>query len=159
MTAYLDTPIGRLSVDGDGGAITKVRWIAPEIGDPLAPDGDPLVEEARRQLQAYFDRKLTVFDLPLQPKGTEAERKIWQVMCKIPYGQTMTYGEMTLAVGRDPRQGDARDIGKACGANPIPVIIPCHRVMAAGGRMGGYSGRGGTETKRRLLAFEGALLL
>lgn len=159
MTAYLDTPIGRLSVDADGGAVTKVRWIAPDVGDPLAPDGDPVVEEARRQLQAYFDRKLTVFDLPLLPSGTEAEKQIWQVMCKIPYGQTMTYGEMTVAVGRDPRQGDARDIGKACGANPIPVIIPCHRVMAAGGRMGGYSGRGGTETKRKLLAFEGALLL
>ncbi|MGE0420817.1 MAG: methylated-DNA--[protein]-cysteine S-methyltransferase [Reyranellaceae bacterium] len=159
MTAYLDTPIGRLSVDADGGAVTKVRWIAPDVGDPLAPDGDPVVEEARRQLQAYFDRKLTMFDLPLLPKGTEAEKQIWQVMCKIPYGQTMTYGEMTVAVGRDPRQGDARDIGKACSANPIPVIIPCHRVMAAGGRMGGYSGRGGTETKRKLLAFEGALLL
>ena len=159
MTAYLDTPVGRLSIDGDGSAITKVRWIAPNVGDPQAPDGDLIVEEARRQLQAYFERKLKVFDLPLLPKGTADEKAIWQVMCKIPYGGTMTYGEMTVAVGRDPRQGDARDIGKACGANPIPVIIPCHRVMAAGGKMGGYSGRGGTETKRKLLAFEGALLL
>lgn len=159
MTAYLDTPIGRLSIDGDGAAITKVRWIAPTVGDPLAHDDDPIVAEAQRQLQAYFERRLQVFDLPLAPRGSEAEKRIWRVMCSIPYGQTMTYGEMTLAVGRDPRQGDARDIGKACGANPIPVIIPCHRVMAAGGRMGGYSGRGGTETKRRLLAFEGALLL
>ena len=159
MTAYLDTPVGRLSVDGDGSAITKVRWVASDAGDPSIPDGDPIVEEARRQLQAYFERKLKVFDLPLLPKGTEAEKEIWQVMCKIPYGGTMTYGEMTVAVGRDPRLGDARDIGKACGANPIPVIIPCHRVMAAGGKMGGYSGRGGTETKRKLLAFEGALLL
>lgn len=159
MTAYLETPVGRLSVEGDGSAITKVRWVAPDTGDPLVPDGDAIVEEARRQLRAYFDRKLKAFDLPLLPKGTAAEKQIWNVMCKIPYGGTMTYGEMTMAVGRDPRQGDARDIGKACGANPIPVIIPCHRVMAAGGRMGGYSGRGGTETKRRLLAFEGALLL
>jgi methylated-DNA-[protein]-cysteine S-methyltransferase len=159
MTAYLDTPIGRLSIEGDGGAITKVRWIASDVGDPSIPDGDPVVEEARRQLRAYFDRTLKVFDLPLEPKGTAAEKDIWQVMCKIPYGGTMTYGEMTLAVGRDPKLGDARDIGKACGANPIPVIIPCHRVMAAGGKMGGYSGRGGTETKRKLLAFEGALLL
>jgi methylated-DNA-[protein]-cysteine S-methyltransferase len=159
MTVYLATPVGRLSVDGDGGAITKVRWVAPDAGDPSMSDGDPVVEEARRQLQAYFERKLKAFDLPLAPKGTEAEKEIWQVMCKIPYGGTMTYGEMTVAVGRDPRLGDARDIGKACGANPIPVIIPCHRVMAAGGKMGGYSGRGGTETKRKLLAFEGALLL
>jgi methylated-DNA-[protein]-cysteine S-methyltransferase len=159
MTAYLDTPVGRLSVEGDGGAITKVRWIAPDTGDPSIPDSDSIVEEARRQFRAYFDRKLKVFDLPLLPKGTAAEKRIWQVMCKIPYGGTMTYGEMTVAVGGDPRQGDARDIGKACGANPIPVIIPCHRVMAAGGKMGGYSGRGGTETKRKLLAFEGALLL
>jgi methylated-DNA-[protein]-cysteine S-methyltransferase len=159
MTAYLDTPVGRLAIAGDGQAITTVRWIAPDVGDPQVADGDPIVEEARRQLRAYFDRQLKVFDLPLLPMGTEAEKKIWHVMCKIPYGGTMTYGEMTRAVGGDPKAGDARDIGKACGANPIPVIIPCHRVMAAGGRMGGYSGRGGTETKRRLLAFEGALLL
>lgn len=159
MTAYLDTPVGRLSVEGDGTAITKVRWIAADAGDQPIPVGDPVVEEARRQLRAYFDRKLKAFDLPLLPKGTEAEKEIWQVMCKIPYGETMTYGEMTVAVGRDPKVGDARAIGQACGANPIPVIIPCHRVMAAGGKMGGYSGRGGTETKRKLLAFEGALLL
>lgn len=159
MTAYLDTPIGRLSVEGDGSAITKVRWVAPGVGDPSVPDGDPVVEAAIHQLRAYFDRKLKAFDLPLLPNGTEAEKQIWQVMCRIPYGGTMTYGEMTVAVGRDPRQGEARNIGKACGANPIPVIIPCHRVMAAGGKMGGYSGRGGTETKRKLLAFEGALLL
>lgn len=159
MTVYLDTPVGRLSVAGDGQAITKVRWVAPDVGDPQAVDGDPIVEEARRQLRAYFDRQLKRFDLPLLPKGTEAEKKIWHVMRNIPYGATMTYGEMAVAVGGDPKAGDARDIGKACGANPIPVIIPCHRVMAAGGRMGGYSGRGGIETKRKLLAFEGALLL
>lgn len=159
MTAYLDTPVGRLAIAGDGQAITKVRWVAPDVGDPQAAASDLIVEEARRQLRAYFERQLKIFDLPLLPKGTEAEKKIWQVMRNIPYGGTMTYGEMTVAVGGDPKAGDARDIGKACGANPIPVIIPCHRVMAAGGRMGGYSGRGGTETKRKLLAFEGALLL
>lgn len=159
MTVFLDTPVGRLSVDSNGQAITKVRWVAPDAGDPRAGDGDPIAEEARRQLGAYFDRRLKVFDLPLLPNGTEAEKAIWQIMRRIPYGGTMTYGDMTVAVGGDPKTGDARDIGKACGANPIPVIIPCHRVMAAGGRMGGYSGRGGTETKRKLLAFEGALLL
>lgn len=152
VRACVDSPVGPLEVEATRDAIVAVRWV-----DNCAADAEPadrLLAEARRQLQAYFDRRLTVFDLPLAPSGSAFERDVWRLMCDIPYGGSMTYGDMAAATG-----GAARAVGAACGANPIPVIIPCHRVLGAGGRMTGYSGRGRVETKRWLLVHEGALLL
>ena len=91
-------------------------------------------------------------DLPMQPAGTAFQRRVWQAMLDIPYGHTRTYGELTESAG-----GVARAVGVACGANPIPILIPCHRVVAQNG-LGGYSGDGGVETKVALLRLEGALL-
>jgi len=148
----VDSPVGALEVEATREAIIAVHWV--DDATAVEPAGRGLLHEAARQLDAYFARRLMSFDLPLAPAGSPFERDVWRLMCDIPYGDTMTYGEMAHAVG-----GVARVVGYACGANPIPVIIPCHRVLGAGNRMVGYSGRGRVETKRWLLVHEGKLLL
>jgi methylated-DNA-[protein]-cysteine S-methyltransferase len=148
----LPSPVGGLAVEATDRAIVAVHWIKGDADDAVNDGG--LLAEARSQLLAYFAGRLTAFDLPLAPTGSPFERDVWRRMCDIPHGRTMTYGEMADAVG-----GVARAVGTACGSNPIPVIIPCHRVLGAGNRMVGYSGRGRVETKRWLLVHEGALLL
>ena len=149
----LDSPLGKLTIQERDGAIVALNW-GELKGTGEAPQSAVLVE-AKRQLEAYFAGTLKDFDLPLAGAGSDFERRVWQRMCAIPYGQTLTYGQMAKEVGG----GDPRAVGTACGSNPIPILVPCHRVMAAGGSMGGYSGRGGLETKSKLLALEGALLL
>lgn len=151
-TLKVDTPVGGLVVEATDDIIIAVRWIDGGADDAVGDSG--LLAEARRQLKAYFAGRLKQFDLPLAPAGSSFERDVWRQMCDIPYGGIMTYGEMAQAVG-----GVARAVGGACGANPIPVIIPCHRVLGAGNRMVGYSGRGWVETKRWLLVHEGAMLV
>jgi methylated-DNA-[protein]-cysteine S-methyltransferase len=147
------SPVGALTVRERAGRIVSVGW-SDRAPDPARDDATPLLEAAAQQLNAYFYCGLRNFDLPLAPAGSEFERAVWDQMLRIPYGQTRSYGEVARAVG-----GEARAVGGACGSNPIPIIIPCHRVLAADGRSGGYSGRGGIETKHFLLALEGATLL
>ena len=108
-----------------------------------------LLAEAAAQLDAYFAGKLTRFDLPLAPSGSPFETRVWTAMQAIPYGETRVYGDLAELVGSAPRA-----VGRACGSNPIPIVIPCHRVLAKTG-LGGYSGAGGLATKRHLLALEG----
>ena len=112
------------------------------------PDGNRAAAEARTQLHAYFDGDLSRFDLPLAPVGTPYRRRVWEALRSIPYGETRSYAEIARIAG-----GSARSAGQASGANPVPIIIPCHRVLASGG-LGGYSGGDGLETKRALLAIE-----
>ena len=140
----LDSPVGRLTVSSNGGAIVEIAW-------KDAPEGPetPLLTEARRQLEAYFAGRLKAFDLPLRPAGSAFDLRVWAAMQQIPHGQTRRYGELAMEVGSGPRA-----IGGACGRNPIPIVIPCHRVLASGG-LGGYSGGAGLATKRALLALEG----
>ena len=107
-----------------------------------------------RQIEAYFAGKLKQFDLPLRAEGTPFRKKVWQALREVPYGQTRSYGEIAREVDSAPRA-----VGGACGANPIPILIPCHRVIGAGGRMTGYSGGEGIETKLALLRLEGYRLL
>lgn len=149
----LNSPLGRLAVREVDGHIVSVSWIDDDDAAGVAPP-TPLLLRAAQQLDAYFYCGLKQFDLPLAPAGSPLERAVWEAMLKIPYGQTRSYGEIARAV-----DGMARAVGAACGSNPIPIIIPCHRVLAADGRSGGYSGRGGTDTKHFLLALEGATLL
>jgi methylated-DNA-[protein]-cysteine S-methyltransferase len=143
----LDSPVGRLVIAERDGAIIAIGW-----GDD--PDGEetPLLAEARRQIAAYFAGDLRRFDLPLAPQGSPHEQRVWAAMRLIPYGGTRSYGELAFTIGSGPRA-----IGRACGKNPIPIVIPCHRVLAKGG-LGGYSGGQGLPTKRMLLALEGAAL-
>ena len=113
-----------------------------------------MLKEARRQLERYFARKLKPFDLPLAGRGTDFQKSVWKMMREIPYGETATYGGMAMALGSGPRA-----VGMACGRNPIPIIVPCHRVLGSGGKEGGFSGGQGLPTKRKLLALEGVVLL
>ena len=140
------SPVGSLALTEEDGAIVSVAW-----SDGSGGNGSPLLAEAARQLEAYFAGELTSFDLPLRPAGSTFEQRVWTAMRRIPYGSTQCYGELAAAIG-----SAARAVGGACGRNPIPIVIPCHRVLARTG-LGGYSGRGGLATKQTLLSLEGAL--
>jgi methylated-DNA-[protein]-cysteine S-methyltransferase len=142
----IPSPIGDLTIEEQGDAIVAINWASRPAGN-----GSPLLAEAARQLQAYFDGKLSHFDLPLAPTGSPFEKRVWSAMQKIPYGETRCYGDLAADISSAPRP-----VGRACGHNPIPIVIPCHRVLAKSG-LGGYSGAGGLDTKQALLRLEGAL--
>jgi len=148
-TLTIPSPLGALTIEERGDAIVAVHWGRAPKEAPT-----PLLQEAARQLGEYFAGARRDFDLPLNPGGSPLEQAVWAAMARIPYGQTRSYGEIASEVGDTPQS-----VGSACGSNPIPVIIPCHRVLAAQGRLGGYSGAGGTKTKTTLLVLEGALLV
>lgn len=141
--AVFHSPFGLFSVVEENGLITRLDW-SSRRSDPTA-----LLREACRQLDEYFAGERTVFDLPLD-FGTGFQEQMRRAMFAIPFGQTRTYGELAKTLGRP-----AQAIGQACGANPIPIFIPCHRVLAASG-LGGFSAPGGVETKIALLKLEGA---
>ncbi|WP_417678652.1 methylated-DNA--[protein]-cysteine S-methyltransferase [Roseibium sp.] len=142
--ASLQTPVGPLAVTVEGEAVTRLTWDSRTEDAPCA-----LLDEALTQLRAYFDGRLKTFDLPLAPKGNDLHQAVFKAMLDIPYGQTRTYGDVAKELGTF-----GQPVGQACGANPIPVIIPCHRILAATG-LGGYSGSGGLDTKIALLKMEG----
>ncbi len=144
-TAVIESPVGSIGIAERDGWIVKVTWSVGEEGEPT-----PLLAEATRQLKAYFDRDLREFDLPLAPAGNEFQQAVCRAMSAIPYGEIRTYGD--IAKDLDTY---GQPVGQACGANPIPVIIPCHRVLSANG-LGGFSGAGGVETKIALLRHEDA---
>ena len=144
----IESPVGPLTITAEDDSITAVDF-GP--GGGPSPNGGALAEAAR-QLTEYFAGARRVFDLPVAPEGTTFRLKVWAAMQAIPYGQTRSYGDLARDLDSAPRA-----IGGACGANPIPLIIPCHRVVGAGGALGGFSGGAGCDTKRRLLALEGAL--
>jgi methylated-DNA-[protein]-cysteine S-methyltransferase len=133
-----------LSVHERDGAIVRLDWSTDGGGK------SSLLNAALDQLRAYFAGELQVFDLPLQVDGSDFQRAVCDAMSAIPFGETRTYGDIARDLG-----GAAQPVGNACGANPIPVIIPCHRVLGANG-LGGFSGAGGVETKVKLLKHEGA---
>ncbi len=140
----LETPFGPLCITAEDDALIRVTWeTAP------APKETPTLAEAVRQLKAYVAGKLTAFDLPLRVHGHDLQQRVCAAMLDIPYGETRTYGEIATDVS-----ASAQAVGQACGRNPIPIIIPCHRVMGAGGKLVGFSGAGGVETKVALLRHE-----
>jgi methylated-DNA-[protein]-cysteine S-methyltransferase len=152
----LPTPIGTLVLSGDDRALTGVllpgsglrspRPTAPEVARDAVRGP---VREAARQLDQYFAGKRRSFDVPLALDGTPFQEQVWLALAEIPYGETISYAELARWVGRPQA---FRAVGQANGANPIPIILPCHRVVAADGTIGGYGG--GLPTKRRLLALE-----
>jgi methylated-DNA-[protein]-cysteine S-methyltransferase len=139
----LHTPIGDTSVSEDDGAIVAIDW---GWGSQQSPTH--LLRRAHQQLDAYFDGDLTEFDLPLAPIGTAYQQRVWRALCAIPYGATRSYLDIAHTAGGSPRS-----VGQANGNNPIPIVIPCHRVLATT-HIGGYSGGDGLPTKRWLLALE-----
>ena len=156
----IESPVGPLTITAEDEKITAVDFgagrassqgLARETCAGPSPNGGVLAEAAR-QLTEYFTGTLREFTLPLAPSGTSFRLKVWAAMQAIPYGQTRSYGDLARALDSAPRA-----VGGACGANPIPLIIPCHRVVGAGGTLGGFSGGAGCDTKRQLLALERAL--
>ncbi|MEU8239300.1 methylated-DNA--[protein]-cysteine S-methyltransferase [Actinoplanes missouriensis] len=143
----VDSPIGPLGVVAEGDLVVGVRF-----GARPGPDAE---HPAARELRAYFAGELTDFTVPVEMRGgSEFERAVWGEIAKIPYGEMITYGAIATALG-DP--GAARAVGTACNHNPVPVIVPCHRVVGAGGKMVGFGG--GLDRKRKLLELEARVAL
>ena len=145
----LHTPLGEVTISEDGGVIVALDW-----GRGRDQEATPLLREACDQLQKYFDGKRMSFDLPLAPEGSDFQKRVWAALCAIPPGETRSYADVARTIGSAPRA-----VGGANGANPIPLFIPCHRVIAADGSLGGYSGADGPATKRYLLDHESRALL
>lgn len=141
----VSTQFGDLTLTEEAGAIIALDWTRV-----AHDDHSELLDAAAAQVTAYADGTLETFDVPLHVKGTDFQRDVCTAMSAIPFGYTRTYGEIAKELGVP-----AQAVGQACGGNPIPVIIPCHRVMGAKG-LTGFSGRGGVETKVALLRHEGA---
>jgi methylated-DNA-[protein]-cysteine S-methyltransferase len=148
LTRWIDSPIGGLRIHASAGLVTAIAF------DASVPRGtrraDPLLDRAERQLGEYFAGERTEFDLPLAHDGTEFQRKVWSELQRIPYGETASYGDIARRLGYEP--GISRAVGAANGANPIPIVVPCHRVIGSDGSLTGYAG--GLERKKTLLDLE-----
>lgn len=161
MTTYYllhDSPLGELLLVCNGEAITDLhitagKYVPPVRSDWRRDEDHPVLQQARRELEAYFAGKLRTFSVPLAPRGTDFQMHAWAALSRIPYGETRSYGQQAQAIGR-PKA--VRAVGAANGKNPIGIIVPCHRVIGADGRMTGYAG--GLENKEFLLKLEGSAL-
>jgi methylated-DNA-[protein]-cysteine S-methyltransferase len=150
--AYFDSPVGRLLLAGDPRGLTLVRFPGERGAVRPAADwrrDDGVFSEAIEQLDEYFAGERREFSLPLQPVGTPFQKTVWSALRSIPYGATVSYGELARRIGRPSA---SRAVGAANGANPLPIIVPCHRVIGADRSLTGFGG--GLETKRFLLALE-----
>ena len=156
MTTYytfLDTPIGSLLLAGEGRHLTRVGFARdgePEAPHPMWVRDDVRFESAKAQLLDYFSGNRREFELDLLPQGTEFQKKVWKTLLSIPYGETRSYGWLANEIGNPAA---SRAVGAANGANPIPIIVPCHRVIGASGALTGFGG--GLPVKKFLLELEG----
>ena len=155
MWTVMDSPVGELRITEHDGAVTAIEFAPfrpPGDGAPRGERDDacPVLAEAVRQLRAYFARELTDFDLPLAPAGSDFQQRVWKELRTIGYGETASYGQIAVRLGHT--NAASRAVGLANGRNPIPVVIPCHRVIGADGTLTGYAG--GLDRKRLLLALE-----
>jgi methylated-DNA-[protein]-cysteine S-methyltransferase len=160
MTTYyimIDSPIDPLLITTDGRSLTRLYMDAHKNGETVQSgwvrdDEHPVLKETKRQLEAYFAGELTDFDLPLAPAGTGFQQRVWKELLKIGHGETQSYGEIARRLG-EPNA--SRAVGLANGSNPISIVIPCHRVIGANGKLTGYGG--GLPRKAALLDFEKAV--
>jgi methylated-DNA-[protein]-cysteine S-methyltransferase len=157
VATRLESPLGELVITASDAGLTAVWFPGPDL-PAVQPDGGrrsatAVLARAREQLAEYFAGSRTAFDLPLAPAGTAFQRRVWDALRTIPYGATLSYSELARRLG-DPRA--TRAVGAANGKNPIPIIVPCHRVIGARGELTGFGG--GLERKRWLLEHEGALM-
>lgn len=154
MWTLVDSPVGPLRLVERDGAITGIDFEPYDYADGrLHGDRDdehPLLAECARQLAAYFAGELTGFDLPLAPAGSDFQQRVWEALRGIRYGETATYGAVAVRLGLTPAA--SRAVGLANGRNPIPIVIPCHRVIGANGTLTGYAG--GLDRKQLLLSLE-----
>jgi methylated-DNA-[protein]-cysteine S-methyltransferase len=148
----IDSPVGPLQLVADDGGVRRIDFVNgrnPVEFDPQwHEDGEPF-RETIRQLRAYFAGELETFDLTLAPEGTPFQLSVWDRLCEIPFGETISYGELARRVGNP---NASRAVGLANGSNPIPIVIPCHRVIGSNGKLTGYGG--GLPIKEKLLALE-----
>lgn len=150
ISAVHQSPVGELTLYSDGVALTGIEFEDPKYPLEPAPRGDDkILGQARRELDAYFAGKLTAFNVALAPRGTPFQQQVWTALRKIPYGATRSYGQQAQAIG-SPKA--SRAVGLANGKNPIPIIVPCHRVIGASGSLTGFGG--GLERKKFLLDLE-----
>jgi len=158
MWTEIESPVGPLRIVAHGGAITAIEFTPyrPPAGRPLGErnDDDPLLVGAVQQLTAYFSRDLKEFDLPLAPQGSDFQQRVWEQLLGVGYGETATYGEIAHRLGKS--NAASRAVGLANGQNPIPIVIPCHRIIGADGTLTGYAG--GLERKQTLLGIEQEVL-
>jgi methylated-DNA-[protein]-cysteine S-methyltransferase len=154
MWTVIDSPIGPLRLVEQAGAITAIEFspFREQDGRPRGDrnDASPVLLEAARQLGEYFERRRTTFDLPLAPSGTAWQQAVWAQLALIGFGETASYGEIAARLGKS--NAASRAVGVANGANPIPIVIPCHRVIGANGTLTGYAG--GIDRKQTLLELE-----
>lgn len=155
---YYDTKIGRLGIREDGESITHIYFREPNVEveieqNRLLLEESDLIKMAYIQLSEYIEGQRKQFDLPLDPKGTEFQRKVWKELTKIPYGETRSYKEVAIAIGNEKA---SRAVGMANNKNPIPIVIPCHRVVGSNKKLVGYAG--GLDLKEKLLSLEGILV-
>lgn len=146
---FYQTQLGRIGIEEENGSLRNVYFHNETLPDNLAIRETPLLQEAARQLNAYLAGSLKSFSLPLAPSGTVFRQKIWQLLCEIPYGETVSYKDIAIAAGNPKAM---RAVGQANNKNPIPIFIPCHRVIGANGQLVGYGG--GLDIKVQLLALE-----
>jgi methylated-DNA-[protein]-cysteine S-methyltransferase len=150
--AVIDAPFGKVGIRVDEKSVREIVYLPGDT--PGIDSDDPLTREAAAQIRAYFHQPSMRFDLPLDTAGTAFQQRVWRGICGIAAGQTWTYGQLAREIGSVPRA-----VGQACGSNPLPIVIPCHRVVAAGG-IGGFAHHPGEgfyrNVKRWLLAHEGA---
>ncbi len=151
------SPIGSLRLAADADGLCAIGF--PPLRDPAPPPGETwregrsqILDVAALQLREYFDGRRNTFDLPLSPRGTGFQRRVWNELVRIPYGQTISYGELARRIGQ---QSASRAVGAANGRNPLPIVVPCHRVIGASGALTGFSA--GLPIKAFLLRLEGAL--
>ncbi len=134
------SPLGVLELCAAGGCLLRLRFLPHAVPDATPTAG--VLAAAAAQLRAYFARELRTFALPLEPPGSDFQRRVWRALRKVPFGATVSYGELARRIGRP---GAARAVGAALAANPLPILIPCHRVIAADGSIGGFSGPSGAK--------------
>ena len=152
--SYYDSPVGKLLLAGDESALTLISFPGGKAARQPAPDWlrrNELFTAVKQQLAAYFAGELTEFDLALRPEGTVFQRQVWQALRTIPYAETRSYGEIAAEVGKPEA---SRAVGAANGQNPLPIVIPCHRVIGSKGDLTGFGG--GLACKKHLLALEQA---
>jgi methylated-DNA-[protein]-cysteine S-methyltransferase len=154
LVTTIESPVGQLTLEARDGCLVGLHLEEqrhPFVPPPGTREDDTGFDEVRAQLDEYFTGERTTFDVPLRLEGTEFQRRVWEALCAIPYGETIDYGELAGRVG-NPRA--SRAVGQANGRNPVAIIVPCHRVIAADGTLGGYGG--GLDCKTALLDLEAA---
>ena len=151
LSTRITSPIGMLTLTSNGNALTHLLITRENehVGEQVPPEADSVLAAAREQLDAYFDMRLTHFDLPLEPRGTDFQRRVWDSLRAIPFGETISYAELARRIDK-PKA--VRAVGAANGRNPLMIIVPCHRVIGADGSLTRFGG--GIDRKRWLLDHE-----